>query len=73
MEQIKELNIDDVANLEYWEKDALLKTLLADVDMEFKLADLIVSLYTDSHIYKGKVSQEKLDFYIAKLNSRSQK
>lgn len=70
-EAMKELNVDDVSSLEHWEKDALLKTLLADVNMEFKLADLIVSLYTDSHIYKGKVSQEKLDFYITKLNSRS--
>ncbi len=67
----QELNVDDVSNLEYWEKDALLKTLLADVNMEFKLADLIVSLYTDSHIYKGNVSQEKIDFYINKLNKRS--
>ena len=52
MERILNITIDDVSNMEYWEKEALFKTLLDDVNMEFKVANLVVDLYVDSKIYK---------------------
>jgi len=67
MERTLNINIDDVSSMEMWEKEALLKTLLLDVNMEFKLADLAVSLYTNSRIYKGKVPEDILEKVLQKI------
>lgn len=61
------INIDDVSSMEMWEKEALFKTLLLDVNMEFKLADLAVSLYTNSRIYEGKVPEDILEKVLKKI------
>ena len=71
MERILNITIDDVSNMEYWEKEALFKTLLDDVNMEFKVANLVVDLYVDSKIYKGKIPEELIQRSITKLNNRN--
>ncbi len=68
MERTLNITIDDVSSMENWEKEALLKTLLLDVNMEFKFADLVVSIYTNTKIYKGTVPEEILEKIINKLH-----
>lgn len=67
MERILNITVDDVSTMETWEKEALLKTILRDVDMGFQLSDLIVSLYNNSRIYNGNITQAVLDNALNKV------
>lgn len=69
MERILNITIDNISSLENWEKEALFKTLLRDVNMSFKSADLCVSLYTDSKIYNGNIPENLLSRYIQKFSN----
>lgn len=67
MERILNITVDNVSTMETWEKEALLKTLLKDVNMNFKLVDLTVSLYSNTRIYKGDIPEEILASSLRKL------
>lgn len=67
MERTLNITVDDISTMESWEKEALFKTLLNDTNMEFKVVDLIVSLYTDSKIYKG-IPEEHISRYFDKFH-----
>lgn len=68
MERTLNITVDDISSLENWEKEALFKTLLRDVNMNFKLADLCVSLYSDSRIYNGYIPLTKIDYLLTKAS-----
>ena len=68
MERILNITVDNISTMESWEKEALFKTLLNDTNIEFKVADLIVRLYTDSKIYKGNVPEEHINRYFNKFH-----
>ncbi len=61
------ITVDDVSGLQSWEKEALLKTLLADVKMNFKTADLVMGLYVDAKIYNGNPEKCIVDQRITKF------
>ena len=69
-ERVLNITIDDISTMDGWEKEALFKTLLADVNMEFKNADLSVSLYVDSKIYNGNIPEVVLNKTINKYLNR---
>lgn len=69
-EKVLNITVDDISTMENWEKEALFKTLLADVNMNFKNADLSVSLYVDSKIYNGNIPEEVLNKTINKYLNR---
>lgn len=67
MERILNITIDDVSTMENWEKEALFKTLLIDVGMSYKIADLSVSLYSNTRIYNGNIPQPVMDNLLSKV------
>ena len=69
-ERVLNITVDDISTMENWEKEALFKTLLADVNMDFKNADLSVSLYVDSKIYNGTIPEVVLNKTINKYLNR---